>query len=104
RVAEARRQQALLAARQQAAESRTRAVRAFDPSVPPSLNDTAWETFERQRHKVEQAEAEADALAELVSPDVTLRPFSDAAAGTVPADPLDAQLAALKRSLQPAVA
>lgn len=102
RVAEARRQQALLAARQQAAEFRSRSAREFESAEHPAFSDTAWEKFERFRRKVEQSEAEAEALSELVAPGRTLRQLLDI--GDEASDPIDAELSALKRSLQTTVA
>ena len=103
RVAEARRQQALLSARQQAADSRSRSAREVDAAEHSSLSDTAWQKFEHFRRKVEQSEAEADALAELVVPEQS-ECFQSSRSDAKPFDPIDAELSALKQSLQPAVA
>ena len=62
RVEEARRKLVLLTARQQAAQARQRLLREFS-AVP--LGDDAFQKFDRMCRKVQQTEAEADALAEL---------------------------------------
>jgi phage shock protein A len=62
RTDEARRKLTLLAARQRAAEARQRLLREFNAAP---LGDEAFAKFERMCRKVEAAEAEAEALAEL---------------------------------------
>lgn len=62
RTDEAKRKLVLLAARQRAATTRQRLLREFS-AVP--LGENSFSKFERMCRKVEQTEAEADALAEL---------------------------------------
>jgi phage shock protein A len=62
RTDEARRKLVLLAARQRAAAARQQLLREF--SAAP-LGENSFHKFERMCRKVEQTEAEADALAEL---------------------------------------
>jgi len=62
RTEEAKRKLTLLAARQRAAAARQRLLREFNAAP---LGDEAFAKFERMCRKVEAAEAEADALAEL---------------------------------------
>jgi phage shock protein A len=92
KLAEAKRRLGALVARQRAAEVRSRLQTAAGVA---EVDPSAFEKFERLRQKVEQAEAETEALRELD-------------AGTVPqAEPepapanagLEAELASLKRRL-----
>jgi phage shock protein A len=62
RTDEAKRKLTLLSARQRAAAARQRLLREFNAAP---LGDEAFAKFERMCRKVEEAEAEADALAEL---------------------------------------
>ena len=62
RTDEAKRKLTLLAARQRAAAARQRLLREFNAAP---LGDEAFAKFERMCRKVEQTEAEAEALAEL---------------------------------------
>lgn len=64
RLEEAKRKLSLLAARQRSAQARQQLLREFS-AVP--IGDEAFQKFERMCRKVEQNEAEADALAELTA-------------------------------------
>jgi len=93
KLAEAKRNLTTLSARQRAANFRKN-VESFSAGVTTRTEDDAFVKFDRLRAKVEQAEAEADALSEL----------SDRPAAVVPeiepaGDELDveAELAELKR-------
>ena len=88
KLAEAKRNLSSLAARKQAAEIRKKALNT--PRQDLTVSDSAFEKFERMREKVEQAEAEADALAELRG--TTTSPSDSDSAD----DGIDAELAALK--------
>lgn len=92
KLAEAKRNLATLSARQRAAEVRKKVLTDAKES-DLTVSDEAFAKFERLREKVEQTEAEAEALAELRGIDL----------GTAVSRPLardssdiDAQLAALK--------
>jgi phage shock protein A len=65
KMAEAKRNLATLSARQKAATVRQKAYLASDQSRDVGLDDEAFKKFDRLREKVEMAEAEAEALAEL---------------------------------------
>ncbi|MEZ5944871.1 MAG: PspA/IM30 family protein [Planctomycetaceae bacterium] len=65
KLAEAKRNLATLTARQRAADVRKKALTASDEFRNVSLDDDAFKKFDRMREKVELAEAEAEALAEL---------------------------------------
>lgn len=64
KLAEAKRSLATLSARNKAAQVRKK-IYARSGEMNFDLDDSAFQTFEQLREKVEQAEAEADALAEL---------------------------------------
>jgi phage shock protein A len=66
KLGEAKRRLGSLCARQRAADVRVRAKAA---SVQPNLNCDAFVKFDRLREKVEMAEAEAEAMQELVDND-----------------------------------
>lgn len=68
RLEEAKRKLTLLSARQRSAQARQQLLREFS-SVP--IGDEAFQKFERMCRKVEQSEAEADALAELTGDPAT---------------------------------
>lgn len=90
KLEEAKRNQATLSARNKAAEVRKKSVMATSSDGAASLEKTAFDKFERLREKVEMAEAEAEALAEITS-ETSGRP--------APAEPnVEMQLAALKAS------
>ena len=96
KLAEAKRNLATLSARQRAADFRKR-MQTLDTGVGTELDRDAFAKFDRLRNKVEHAEAEAEAFAELNgSPkdkhelDEQFEPNDDIE--------IDAQLAELKRS------
>jgi phage shock protein A len=82
----------LLAARQQAAEARKRLLREFS-AIP--IGGDAFQKFERMCRKVEQAEAEADALAELSGNDRAAVELFTSGRGAGDKD-VEAELASLK--------
>ncbi|MGO8752576.1 MAG: PspA/IM30 family protein [Thermoguttaceae bacterium] len=94
KLAEAKRNHATLAARQRAADFRKR-VDSQVAGVSTETDDNAFAKFERLRSKVEQAEAEAEAMAELRRSS----PGAIAPADDLPDSDLDvdAELAELKR-------
>jgi phage shock protein A len=65
KMAEAKRQLAGLLIRKKAADIRTQTNVCLDPKVTAPFSSNAFRKFDRLREKVEQAEAEADALTEL---------------------------------------
>ena len=65
KLEEAKRNLSTLSARQKAAEIRKKAVATNASAGAVVADNSAFEKFERMREKVENAEAEADALAEL---------------------------------------
>jgi phage shock protein A len=92
KLAEAKRNLATLSARQKAADFKKK-VHTQAQALEFSGSDDAFAKFERMREKVERAEAEAEALAELRG-DASPSPASlDKAPGT---SPLDDELAKLK--------
>lgn len=90
KMAEAKRSLATLAARRTAAEARKKLQKHDGVLGGAAASGKAFEKFERMRDKVEQAEAEAEAMAELRRSDST----SDAA--DLNRSDIDAQLSALK--------
>lgn len=96
KLAEAKRNLATLSARKRAADFKKK-VHTSAMAVDSSLvSDDAFAKFDRLREKVEQAEAEADALAELrgsrFTTDELESPESEAAEGSI-----EAELEALKQ-------
>jgi phage shock protein A len=95
KLAEAKRNLATLSARKRAADFKkkmhTSAAAASDVS---GLDDNAFAKFDRLRGRVEQAEAEAEALAELRGSTETLE--NEEIASIAPRDDIEAQLRALK--------
>lgn len=95
KLAEAKRNLATLSARKKAADFRKKMHTSALDLENASLSDDAFSKFDRLKERVERAEAEADALAELrggsPSADVDDTPSSAAE------DSLDAELAALKK-------
>ncbi|APZ92971.1 PspA/IM30 family protein [Fuerstiella marisgermanici] len=87
KLAEATRNLATLSARKQAAEVRKKALSSMSAGCDPTVGDAAFEKFDRMREKVEQAEAEADALAEL---------RGDTCLPNATSNKVDAELEALK--------
>ena len=65
KLAEAKRNLATLSARKKAADVRKKLYTASTEPGEIGLDDRAFEKFDRMKDKVEQAEAEAEALAEL---------------------------------------
>jgi phage shock protein A len=65
KMAEAKRSLATLSARQKAADIRKQAITATNQAGDVIVENSAFEKFDRLREKVEIAEAEAEALAEL---------------------------------------
>lgn len=92
RAEEANHKLTLLAARQRAAEARQRLLREF--SVAP-IGEDAFQKFERMCRKVEQTEAEADALSELAGRDACADELSATDLYDAGSE-LQAELAALK--------
>ena len=92
---EAKRNLATLSARQRAADVRKKVYSGTAETPDVSLDDSAFNKFERMREKVEQAEAEADALAELrgAGPYASAPDVDGAASGD---DEIEAELQALK--------
>jgi phage shock protein A len=94
-LAEAKRNLATLSARKKAADFRKKMHTSALDLENASLSDDAFAKFDRLKDKVERAEAEADALAELrggsTSSDINDLP------STAAEDSLDAELAALKK-------
>lgn len=94
KLAEAKRNLATLTARQKAANIRKKVYTSATEAPELAVDDSAFDKFERMREKVEQAEAEAEALAELQGIDVG----SSAAAEETSSDlDIEAQLEALKK-------
>jgi len=97
KLAEARRQLGTLTARNKAAEVRGKMAKA-QLGVGTETNQEAFEKFERLSRKVEQAEAEAEAMAELAKDQNPAAAEPDAAEPEVSSEQLeiDAELALLK--------
>lgn len=102
KLAEAKRNLATLSARKKAAEVRKKVYSQTGDVPEVGVENAAFEKFERLREKVEQAEAEADALAELNGAPEAPAPagseWSDTAGSTT--DAIEEELAALKRGRQ----
>jgi phage shock protein A len=75
---EAKRNLATLVARKKAADVRRQAIEATSQATDVALENSAFEKFDRLREKVEIAEAEAEAMAELVGQPVSSSTSSDA--------------------------
>ncbi len=97
KLAEAKRNLSTLSARKRAADFRKK-LDAQAAGLTTELDETAFAKFDRLKSKVEQAEAEAEALAELRSEQAGATPEDI----EVPNEELDvgAELAELKRKLQ----
>jgi phage shock protein A len=91
KLAEAKRQLATLSARQKAADFKKKAITSSNALDMGSADD-AFAKFERMREKVERAEAEAEAMAELRG-DISPAPSRTS---ETQANPLDHELAKLK--------
>lgn len=70
KLAEAKRNLATLSARQRAADVRKKVYSSMGDTPELSVDNEAFDKFERMRDRVEQAEAEAEALAELQGIDI----------------------------------
>lgn len=96
KLAEAKRNLATLSARKKAADFRKKMhTSALDAEIG-TVSDDAFAKFDRLKEKVERAEAEAEALAELRGGS-RMDDDLDLAASTPAEDSLDAELAALKK-------
>jgi phage shock protein A len=94
KLAEAKRNLATLSARKRAADVRKKAYTAKTEVGEVGLNDEAFQKFERMKEKVEMAEAEAEALAELQG----ITPADDFSSDFSSGDSdIEAQLEALKK-------
>jgi phage shock protein A len=98
KMAEAKRNLATLSARKKAADVRKKFYTTQAEGQNMELDDSAFQKFERMRERVEQAEAEAEALAELQGFDhqKPLRSETDSADLDV-----EAQLESLKQKKRP---
>ena len=98
KLAEAKRNLATLSARQKAADVRKKLYTASTEPGEIGLDDRAFDKFDRMRDKVEQAEAEAEALAELQGFDTgsSSSGFDDPDSGS----DIEAELEKLKQSKQ----
>jgi phage shock protein A len=96
KLAEAKRNLATLTARQKAADVRKKLYTASTEPGEIGLDDRAFDKFDRMRDKVEQAEAEAEALAELQGFDTgsSSSGFDDLDSGS----DIEAELEKLKQS------
>jgi phage shock protein A len=95
KLAEAKRNLGTLVARKKAAEVRKKVYTGLNEASHPEVDDSAFEKFERLRERVEQAEAEAEALAELQGGGLPESPREPVELASH--DDVEAQLAALKR-------
>jgi phage shock protein A len=95
KMAEAKRNLATLTARQKAADVRKKAYLSADETKDVALDDEAFKKFDRLREKVEMAEAEAEALAELRGVDFGESSSTDSS--TSPSSDVEDELAELKR-------
>ena len=95
KLAEAKRNLASLSARKKAADVRKKVYTSMDAESNITLDNSAFDKFERMREKVEQAEAEAEALAELQGIDTSRGADVDEPSGAD--DDIEAQLEALKQ-------
>lgn len=98
KLSEAKRNLAALSARQKAAAVRKKVYTASTELGEIGLNDEAFQKFDRMREKVELAEAEAEALAELqgFASSTSADSVVDDSSGND--SDIEAQLAALKRT------
>ena len=96
KLSEARRNLGTLVARKKAAEVRKKVYSGLNDISKTEVDESAFDKFERLRERVEQAEAEAEALAELQGGIVVERSWE--AAGRSEQDDIESQLSALKRN------
>lgn len=94
KLSEGKRSLATLVARKKAADVRKRVYAGLAETSDSELDDSAFDKFERLRERVEQAEAEAEALAELQGGGVAGPPREPMETA---ADDIEAQLESLKR-------
>lgn len=94
KLAEAKRSQATLSARKRAADFRKR-METQASGLSSDVENDAFVKFDRMKEKVEQAEAEAEALAELRGADVESEPIDDE-----DDDDVAAELAELKKKMK----
>ncbi len=92
KLAEAKRNLATLSARQKAADVRKKVYQRTGEAGEVVVDDAAFQKFDRMREKVEQAEAEAEALAELQGIDIS----SSSNLDTSDDADVEAELSALK--------
>lgn len=93
KLSEAKRNLSTLSARKKAADFKKKMHTSAVLAETTDVGDDAFAKFERLREKVEQAEAEADALAELRGESEAPIELHDSSSG---ADDIEAQLRALK--------
>ncbi len=98
KLAEAKRSLATLSARQRAADFRKK-MQTVGCEVGTDLDDDAFAKFERLRNRVEQSEAEAEAMAELLGTATDTDELEDGFALNDEAD-VDSQLAELKKKVK----
>ena len=94
KLSEAKRNLSTLTARKKAADVRKKVYMGMGEAPEITVENDAFEKFERMREKVEQAEAEAEALAELQGASSS-ESFNDDFSGSEP--DIEAQLEALKK-------
>ncbi len=94
KLAEAKRNLSTLTARKKAADVRKKVYMGMGEAPEITVENDAFDKFERMREKVEQAEAEAEALAELQGA-APSESFNDDTSGSEP--DIEAQLEALKK-------
>lgn len=97
KLAEAKRNLATLSARQKAADVRKKYYTTQPETSDLSLDESAFQKFERMRERVEQAEAEAEALAELQGFDSHETPEATVSSSDVS---IEAELEKLKKQSQ----
>jgi phage shock protein A len=97
KMAEAKRSLATLSARQKAADFRKKLETSAAEVDFSSVQDNAFAKFERLREKVEQTEAEADALAELRRESVAVSEYTGATEKDLD---VEVQLEELKKKLK----
>lgn len=98
KLAEAKRSLTTLSVRKRAADFRKR-VECQAAGLTPEVDETAFAKFDRLKAKVEQAEAEAEALAELRAGGKVCQPTIDDEIQEEPGD-VAAELAELKRKFR----
>lgn len=99
KLAEAKRSLASLSARKRAADFR-RQMESQAAGICTEVDDNAFAKFDRMRSKVEQAEAEAEAIAELRGSSVVTAPAPEEEEFSSEEVDVSAELADLKRKLK----